>query len=36
MGQGDRVTYSVMDHAKKEELPLDSFTVHDLRRAGVT
>ena len=32
----NRVTYSVVDQAKKEGLPLESFTVHDLRRTGST
>jgi integrase len=32
----NRVTYSVVDQAKKEGLPLEPFTVHDLRRSGST
>ena len=32
----NRVTYSVVDQAKKEGLPLEPFTVHDLRRTGST
>ena len=32
----NRVTYSVVDLAKKEGLPLEPFTVHDLRRTGST
>ena len=32
----NRVTYSVVDRAKSEGLPLDPFTVHDLRRTGST
>jgi integrase len=32
----NRVTYSVVERAKKEGLPLESFTVHDLRRTGST
>ena len=32
----NRVTYSVVDQARKEGLPLESFTVHDLRRTGST
>lgn len=32
----NRVTYSVVDRAKAEGLPLDAFTVHDLRRTGST
>jgi len=27
---------AIVDRAKKQELPLESFTVHDLRRAGST
>ena len=30
----NRVTYSVVDQARKEGLPLEPFTVHDLRRTG--
>jgi hypothetical protein len=30
----DRVTYSVVEQAKQEGLPLEPFTVHDLRRTG--
>ena len=32
----NRVTYSVVDQARKESLPLEPFTVHDLRRTGST
>jgi integrase len=32
----NRVTYSVVDQAKQEGLPLEPFTVHDLRRTGST
>lgn len=32
----NRVTYSVVDQAKKSGLPLEPFTVHDLRRTGST
>jgi len=32
----NRVTYSVVEHAKLDRLPLDPFTVHDLRRTGST
>lgn len=32
----NRVTYLVVEQAKKEGLPLESFTVHDLRRTGST
>lgn len=32
----NRVTYSVVEKAKQEGLPLDPFTVHDLRRTGST
>jgi integrase len=32
----NRVTYAVVDRANKEGLPLESFTVHDLRRTGST
>jgi len=32
----NRVTYSVVERAKKEGLPLEPFTVHDLRRTGST
>ena len=32
----NRVTYSVVERAKQEGLPLESFTVHDLRRTGST
>jgi hypothetical protein len=30
----NRVTYSVVEQAKQEGLPLEPFTVHDLRRTG--
>jgi integrase len=32
----NRVTYSVVEKAKQEGLPLGPFTVHDLRRTGST
>ena len=32
----NRVTYSVVERAKAEGLPLAAFTVHDLRRTGST
>jgi hypothetical protein len=32
----NRVTVSVVERAKKEKLPLEPFTVHDLRRTGST
>ena len=32
----NRVTYSVVERAKHEGLPLEPFTVHDLRRTGST
>jgi integrase len=32
----NRVTYAVVEQAKKEGLPLAAFTVHDLRRTGST
>lgn len=32
----NRVTYAVVEQAKKERLPLEPFTVHDLRRTGST
>jgi len=32
----NRITYAVVDQAKKEGLPLEPFTVHDLRRTGST
>jgi len=32
----NRVTYSVVEQAKKDGLPLEPFTVHDLRRTGST
>jgi integrase len=32
----NRVTYAVVEQAKREELPLDPFTVHDLRRTAST
>ncbi|RJG46306.1 tyrosine-type recombinase/integrase [Mesorhizobium sp. DCY119] len=32
----NRVTYSVVEQAQKEGLPLEPFTVHDLRRTGST
>jgi len=32
----NRVTYSVVEQAKQEGLPLGRFTVHDLRRTGST
>lgn len=31
-----RVTYAVVDQAAKDGLPLEPFTVHDLRRTGST
>ncbi len=34
--KSDRVTYAVVEQAKKEGLPLEPFTVHDLRRTGST
>ena len=30
----NRITYAVVERAKNEGLPLESFTVHDLRRTG--
>lgn len=32
----NRVTYAVVEQAKKQGLPLEPFTVHDLRRTGST
>ncbi|MEO6215207.1 MAG: tyrosine-type recombinase/integrase [Sphingomonas sp.] len=32
----NRVTYSVVERARVEGLPLEAFTVHDLRRTGST
>ena len=32
----NRVTYSVVEQARKEGLPLEPFTIHDLRRTGST
>ncbi|MGE0701243.1 MAG: tyrosine-type recombinase/integrase [Hyphomicrobiaceae bacterium] len=32
----NRVTYAVVERAKKESLPVEPFTVHDLRRTGST
>jgi len=32
----NRVTMLIIERAKKEKLPLESFTVHDLRRTGST
>ena len=32
----NRITYAVVERAKNEGLPLDAFTVHDLRRTGST
>ena len=32
----NRVTYLVVEQARKEGLPLEPFTVHDLRRTGST
>ncbi len=32
----NRVTYAVVERAKKEGLPVEPFTVHDLRRTGST
>lgn len=32
----NRVTYSVVEQASKDGLPLEPFTVHDLRRTGST
>jgi integrase len=32
----NRVTYAVVERARKEGLPLEAFTVHDLRRTGST
>ncbi|WP_422367501.1 tyrosine-type recombinase/integrase [Pelagibius sp.] len=32
----NRITYAVVERARKEELPLEPFTVHDLRRTGST
>ena len=32
----NRVTYAVVEQAQKEGLPLEPFTVHDLRRTGST
>lgn len=30
----NRVTYSVVEQARKDGLPLEAFTVHDLRRTA--
>jgi integrase len=32
----NRITYAVVERAQKEKLPLEPFTVHDLRRTGST
>lgn len=32
----NRITMAIVDRAKKQGLPLESFTVHDLRRTGST
>lgn len=32
----NRVTYSILERAKVNDLPLEPFTVHDLRRTGST
>jgi integrase len=32
----NRVTYAVVERAKRDKLPLEPFTVHDLRRTGST
>jgi hypothetical protein len=32
----NRITYAVVERAKKDGLPLEPFTVHDLRRTGST
>lgn len=32
----NRITVAVVERAKKEGLPLESFTIHDLRRTGST
>ncbi|MHA4838135.1 tyrosine-type recombinase/integrase [Sphingopyxis sp. MSC1_008] len=32
----NRVTYAVVEQARNEGLPLDPFTIHDLRRTGST
>ncbi|MDE2166347.1 MAG: tyrosine-type recombinase/integrase [Alphaproteobacteria bacterium] len=32
----NRITMAIVDRARKQELPLESFTVHDLRRTGST
>ncbi|MDR3507285.1 MAG: tyrosine-type recombinase/integrase, partial [Caulobacteraceae bacterium] len=32
----NRITYAVVERAQKEDLPLEPFTVHDLRRTGST
>jgi len=32
----NRITYSIVERAKKARLPLEPFTVHDLRRTGST
>src|SRR5579863_8667661 len=32
----NRVTYSIVDQAKKEGLPLEYLILHDLRRTGST
>lgn len=32
----NRITYAVVERAKKNDLPLEPFTIHDLRRTGST
>lgn len=32
----NRITYAVVDRAEKADLPLEPFTIHDLRRTGST
>lgn len=32
----NRITYAVVDRARKHNLPLEPFTIHDLRRTGST
>jgi integrase len=32
----NRVTYAVVERAQKEGLPLEPFTIHDMRRTGST
>ena len=32
----NRITYAIVDRAKAQGLPLEPFTVHDLRRTGST